>query len=100
MIPKLHLSRQWRTGTLLAAALFASTLAAAAEPSRPLLVLTSTNDANSNSVAVFALTGSDLTLAQTLPTGGIGVLRGTGAFCSSRMAPEPLRISVPIRSPG
>jgi hypothetical protein len=80
MIPKLHLSRQWRTGTLLAAALFASTLAAAAEPSRPLLVLTSTNDANSNSVAVFALTGSDLTLTQTLPTGGIGGASGNGGI--------------------
>jgi hypothetical protein len=80
MIPKLPSSRQWRTGTLLAAALFASTLAAAAEPARPLLVLTSTNDANGNSVAVFELTGSDLTLAQTLPTGGIGGAAGNGGI--------------------
>lgn len=88
MIPKLPLSRQWRTGTLIAAALFASNLAAAAEPARPLLVLTSTNDANGNSVAVFELqtapssasAGSYLTLAQTLPTGGIGGAAGNGGI--------------------
>lgn len=98
MIAKLPSSRRRQAGALLAAALFASTVAAASETPRPVLILTSTNDASRNSVAVFALqpvaAGADvasaaaapahsawsLTLAQTLPTGGSGGASGNGGI--------------------
>ncbi len=93
MIAKLPFLRQRHVSTLIAAAMLAST-AAAAEQGRPVLILTSTN-ANANSVNVFALqsSGADiasgapsaqgawtLALAQTLPTGGVGGASGNGGI--------------------
>jgi hypothetical protein len=72
-----------RAGALFAATLLASTLAAAQEAERPILVLTSSNDAASNSVLVFELqTGAapSLALAQSLPTGGSGGASGNGGI--------------------
>jgi hypothetical protein len=64
-----------RAGTLLAAALFASTLAAAEPQDRSIFVLTSTNSPTANSVEVFKLDTSgapSLPLVNTLATGGKG----------------------------
>jgi hypothetical protein len=64
-----------RAGVTLAASLFAASLAAAAEPDRGVLVLTSTNAPGTNQVLVYQLeagASSALSLVQTLPTGGRG----------------------------
>jgi hypothetical protein len=64
-----------RTGTLLAAALFATTLAVAEPQDRGTFVLTTTNSPSGNSVVVFKLDTSDtpsLSLVNRLSTGGMG----------------------------
>jgi hypothetical protein len=64
-----------RGGIVLAAMLVPTSLAIAGQPERNTLVITSTNDTNSNSVVVFELNSGQtpsLSLAQTLPTGGKG----------------------------
>ena len=71
----LEKSSCWRTGTVLVAALFASTLALAEPQDRGIFVLTSTNNPSGNSVVVFKLDTSDspsLFLVNTIPTGGMG----------------------------
>lgn len=77
------LSRIRRAGGLLAATLLASTLAAADPAGRPSLVLTSSNDAGSNSVLVFEIQGGAtpaVSLVQSLPTGGSGGAGGNGGI--------------------
>ncbi|HEY7887767.1 MAG TPA: hypothetical protein VIC29_06030 [Steroidobacteraceae bacterium] len=80
-----NLSRSltWRCGVTLAASLLTASLAAAAEPDRGVLVLTSTNDPGSNQVLVYQLeTGSvpALSLVQSLPTGGRGGASGNAGI--------------------
>jgi hypothetical protein len=65
----------WRAGTVLAAALFTTTLAVAEPQDRGIFVLTSTNNISGNSVEVFKLDVSgtpSLSLVNSLPTGGKG----------------------------
>jgi len=83
MNPGTDFSRLCCASALLAATLCASPLAAADEASRPVLVLTSSNDAASNSVLVFELqTGGTpaLPLAQSLSTGGVGGASGNAGI--------------------
>src|ERR1700739_2707376 len=64
-----------RAGTVLAAALFATTLAVAKPQDRSIFVLTSTNNSSGNSVVVFKFDTSgapSLSLVNTLPTAGNG----------------------------
>jgi hypothetical protein len=64
-----------RAGTVLAAALFATTLAVAKPQDRTIFVLTSTNNPSGNSVVVFKFDTSgapSLSLVNTLPTAGNG----------------------------
>jgi hypothetical protein len=71
----LQKSAFWRAGTVLAAALFAATFAAAKPQDRSIFVLTSTNNPSDNSVVVFKLDTSgtpSLSRVDTLPTGGKG----------------------------
>src|SRR6185437_15123687 len=72
-----------RAGAAVAASLLAASLAAAAEPDRGILVLTSTNDPSTNQVLVYQLeTGAApaLSLVQTLPTGGRGGAGGNAGI--------------------
>jgi hypothetical protein len=72
---ELRYSRPLRMGGILAASLLSTTLAVAGEHDRSVLVLTSTNDASGNQVAVFKLEtagSSSLNLVDLLPTGGKG----------------------------
>ena len=74
-IQNLQKSSLWRSGLMLAAIGFTSALAAAGQQERGILVLTSTNSANGNAVAVFELNTEgtpSLSLQDTLPTGGKG----------------------------
>lgn len=82
-LPDLTRSAAGRAGVMLAASLFAATLAAAAEPDRGVLVLTSTNAPGTNQVLVYQLeTGATaaLSLVQTLPTGGGGGASGNAGI--------------------
>lgn len=66
-----------------AASLLAASLAVAGEADRGVLILTSTNDPNSNQVLVYQLeTGAApaLSLVQTLPTGGSGGAGGNAGI--------------------
>lgn len=68
---------------LLSTTCLASTVVAAHDAQRPILIVTSTNDPAGNSVAVFRLqtTGAaSLALSQTLPTGGTGGAAGNGGI--------------------
>ena len=70
-------------GFAVAGALLAASLAAAGQPGRSTLVLTSSNDPSTNNVLVFKLnTGQtpSLTLASTLPTGGKGGASGNAGI--------------------
>lgn len=76
-----------RAGVAVAASLLAASLAAAAEQDRGVLVLTSTNDPNSNKVLVYQLqTGAApaLSLVQTLATGGRGGASGNAGILQVR----------------
>ena len=73
----------WGAGVTLAASLLTASLAAAAEPDRGVLVLTSTNDPSANKVLVYQLEAGDtpaLSLVQTLPTGGQGGASGNAGI--------------------
>jgi hypothetical protein len=76
--------RWWLTaGSVLAVTLCASAVSVAEEHGRSVLVLTSTNESNSNSVVVFKLepTGTaSLSLDATLPTGGTGGASGNAGI--------------------
>jgi hypothetical protein len=63
-----------RAGVMLTASLLATSLAVAADPDRGVLVLTSTNNPDTNQVLVYQLEpgATSLSLVQTLPTGGRG----------------------------
>jgi hypothetical protein len=77
------LARLCRASGLLATTFLASTLALADTQDRPTLVLTSSNDASSNSVLVFELQDGGtpaLSLVQALPTGGSGGAGGNGGI--------------------
>lgn len=67
-------SQLGRTGTLLAATLLLSTMAAANDVERAVLVLTSTNDANANQLVVFKLDTESpaLSFEKLVPTQGKG----------------------------
>jgi hypothetical protein len=72
-----------RAGVTLAASFLAASLAAAAEPDRGVLVLTSTNGPGTNQVLVYQLqagTTAALSLVQTLPTGGRGGASGNAGI--------------------
>ena len=72
---RIQKSGLWRSGFPLAALFLTSTLAFAGPRERSPLVITSTNDATSNSVVVFKLNTAgtpSLALAETLRTGGKG----------------------------
>jgi hypothetical protein len=72
-----------RRGLVLTAVLVSSALAAEGQTGRSTLVMTSTNDANSNAVVVFQLkTGGTptLSLARVLPTGGKGGASGNAGI--------------------
>jgi hypothetical protein len=74
-VQNLEKSRLWRSGLVLAAIGITSALAAAGQPGRGILVLTSTNNASGNAVVVFAVnTEGTPTLSHenTLLTGGKG----------------------------
>jgi hypothetical protein len=76
-------SKAWRSGVTVAAALLVTSLAAAGEPDRGILVLTSSNDPGTNQVLVYQLgTGAApaLSLVQTLPTGGHGGASGNAGI--------------------
>jgi hypothetical protein len=76
-----------RAGVTLAASFLAASLAAAAEPGRGVLVLTSTNEPGTNQVLVYQLeagTTSALSLVQTLPTGGRGGASGNAGIVQMR----------------
>jgi hypothetical protein len=76
-------SSLWRHGVVVAVAILVVSLATAAQQPRTILVITSTNDAQSNSAAVFQLNAGQtpsLTLAYTLPTGGKGGAAGNGGI--------------------
>ncbi len=82
-VPDLTRSAARRTGVMLAASFLAASLAAAAEPDRGVLVLTSTNDPGTNQVLVYQLEAgatSALSLVQTLPTGGRGGASGNAGI--------------------
>jgi hypothetical protein len=71
----LQKSAFWPAGTVLAAALFATTFAVAKPQDRSIFVLTSTNNPSGNSVVVFKLDTSgtpSLSLVDILPAGGKG----------------------------
>lgn len=77
-----RLSTPWRAGLALSVLATAGTMAAMAEGSST-YVVTSTNDANSNSVVVFKLnTGSNPSLSwvKTMPTGGKGGASGNAGI--------------------
>lgn len=72
-----------RAGVAAAASLLLAGLAAAAQPDRGVLVLTSTNNTSSNQVLVYQLAtygAPALSLAQTLPTGGRGGASGNAGI--------------------
>jgi len=76
-------SMSGRAGVAAAAALLLAGVAAAGEPDHGVLVLTSTNDSNTNQVLVYQLDtygAPALTLAQTLPTGGRGGASGNAGI--------------------
>jgi hypothetical protein len=71
------------TGSVLVGALLVSAASVASEPQRSVLVLTSTNSASGNDVVVFKLEAGKsaaLSLAQTLPTGGLGGASGNAGI--------------------
>lgn len=76
--------RWWLSaGSVLAVTLFASAAAIADEHDRSILVLTSTNDSNANSVVVFRLDTAgtpSLALTATLPTRGTGGAGGNAGI--------------------
>jgi hypothetical protein len=91
----------WRTGTMLAAALFATALAIAEPHDRSGFVLTSTNNASSNLVVIFKLDTSgtpSLSLVNSLATGGKGGITPTLAFSSSTTISAPSQTSAPTLS--
>ena len=76
-------SMSGRAGAAAAAALLLAGVAAAGEPDHGVLVLTSTNDSNTNQVLVYQLDtygAAALTLTQTLPTGGRGGASGNAGI--------------------
>jgi hypothetical protein len=79
---RLRMCALWR-GSFVAMILACGVSAAAGAQERSTFVLTSTNNAQGNSVAVFKLTGGEkpaLTLAYTLPTGGKGGASGNAGI--------------------
>jgi hypothetical protein len=73
----------WRYGVVVAVASFVGSVVAAAQQPHSMFVITSTNDAQSNSAVVFQLnTGPNpsLALVYTLPTGGKGGAGGNGGI--------------------
>jgi len=79
----LQRSLLWRQGLVLITVLVSGALAAEGQYGRSTLVITSTNDANSNAVVTFQLNGGvtpSLTLAKILPTGGKGGASGNAGI--------------------
>jgi hypothetical protein len=76
----------WQAGLTAAASLLLASMAAAAQPDRGVLVLTSSNAASNNQVLVFQLEpgASALSLVQTLPTGGSGGASGNAGILQMR----------------
>ena len=73
----------WRCGLVLSAILVPSSLALAGQHERSTFIITSTNDANSNSVVVFQLDSGQtpsLSLTNTVPTGGKGGATGNAGI--------------------
>lgn len=80
-------SKTMRTGITLAASLLVAGLAVAAERDRGVLVLTSTNDPQTNEVLVYQLetgTAPALSLVQSLRTGGRGGAGGNAGILQMR----------------
>lgn len=82
-IQNLARSLAGRAGAAIAVSLLAASAAAAHEPDRGVLVLTSTNGAAGNQVLVYQLrqgTAPALSLLETLPTGGLGGASGNAGI--------------------